>query len=60
MTPTLEKSQSLQAELAPPRPQSMVLPHHSDANVIVNPGIVGMRQVSHKQITNPVNTRHTQ
>ena len=34
---TLEKSQSLQAELASQRPLSMVLASQSEANVIINP-----------------------
>ena len=34
---TLEKSQSLQAELALHRPLSLVLGSHSEANVIMNP-----------------------
>lgn len=37
-TPTLEKSQSLQADIASPqRPLSMVIPSQSEATVVVNP-----------------------
>ena len=45
--PTLEKSQSLQGELAQQRPQSMLIASQSEANVIVNPQTGSLhRQVS--------------
>ena len=45
---TLEKSQSLQAELALHRPLSLVLGSHSEANVIMNPTTGSLhRQVGH-------------
>ncbi len=46
-TPMLEKSQSLQAEIALQRPLSMVIASQSEANVIVNPATGSLqRQVS--------------
>ena len=53
-TPTLEKSQSLQAELAQSRPLSLVLASQSEANVIINPNTGSLhRQVWGTNSTNP-------
>ncbi len=50
--PTLEKSQSLQGELAQQRPQSMLIASQSEANVIVNPQTGSLhRQVSPVRLT---------
>ena len=49
-TPLLEKSQSLQAEIAPQRPLSMVIGSQSEANVIVNPATGSLQRQVGQQV----------
>ena len=53
-TPMLEKSQSLQAEIASQRPLSMVIASQSEANVIVNPATGSLQRQVGQQVCNKI------